>query len=139
MSTLNQAILCGYVGKDPKEINFDNGQKIVIVALATYDFWEDEEGVRHAVTDWHKIVFKNEKADLALEKIKKSSFIYLEGKIKNRSYNDKEGLNHLMTEIVVTRFRMLQSPLVENPEDPATENVVDEIKFADKDDDPQND
>jgi len=132
MSTINKVILTGYLGRDLKVTNFANGQKIAQVPLATYDFWEDEEGVRHAVTDWHNLIFKNDKADVALEKLKKGSFLYVDGKNKLRTHVDKEGVTKFIPEIIVHSFSVMESPINERPEDPEGENLTDKAIFVDE-------
>jgi len=125
MSTLNQVLLTGYLGQDLKLFEFSNEQKLAVVALATYDFYDDENGVRHAITDWHNVVFKNSKADIALEQLKKGAFIHVVGKLKRRKYlkNEQE---HYIAEVIVTSFKLLKSPLVEQEQENPT-NINQEI------------
>jgi len=129
MSTMNQVMLTGYLGRDLRLFEFKSGNKIAVAPLATYDFYDDENGVRHAITDWHNLVFKNEKADVALERLKKGSFVYIEGKTRTRQYQDKDDITQRITEIIVLNFRVMQNPLV-GTDDPQSEYEANEFKFV---------
>lgn len=105
---VNKVFLIGRLGKDPVVKKFDNGGSIVEFSLATDDSYKDKQGNKVEQTDWHniRIPFKG-LADIAEKYLKKGSQIFLEGKVKTREYNDKDGNKRYITEIVADNFRML--------------------------------
>ena len=106
MSGVNKVILLGNLGKDP-EVKEVNGSKIAKFSLATSETYKDKEGNRIDRTEWHNIVFWRVQAEIAEKYLKKGSQIYLEGKIRTRSYDDKDGNKKYITEIEGENFTML--------------------------------
>ena len=105
---INKVILIGRLGKDPVVKHFQNDGAIAEFPLATTEAYKDKEGNWKEVTDWHNIKMPNKyMAERAEKNIKKGSQIFLEGKIRNRSYDDKDGNKRYVTEIIVDTFRML--------------------------------
>jgi single-strand DNA-binding protein len=107
--SLNKATLIGHVGKDP-EIRYTNGGKAVAsFGLATSESWKDQSGTMQERTTWHNIVAWERVAEIFGQYVKKGSKIYIEGRIQNRSYDDKDGQKKYISEIVVTDFIFLDS------------------------------
>jgi single-strand DNA-binding protein len=105
---VNRVQLLGRLGKDPVLKHFSENNVIAEFSLATTESYKDKEGKWVEVTDWHniKIPFKN-MAERVEKYLKKGSLVFIEGKIKTRSYDDKEGNKRYVTEIVVENLRML--------------------------------
>ena len=104
---LNKVFLIGRVGKDPVVKNFDNGGKIAEFSIATDDSYKDKQGNKVEQTDWHNVKVNGKLADVVEKYVKKGSLLHVEGKIKNRSYDDKDGNKRYVTEIVCEGFKML--------------------------------
>ena len=105
---VNRVTLLGRLGKDPVLKHFSENNVIAEFSLATTESYKDKEGKWVEVTDWHniKIPFKN-MAERVEKYLKKGSLVFIVGKIKTRSYDDKEGNKRYVTEIVVENLRML--------------------------------
>jgi single-strand DNA-binding protein len=104
--SLNKVILIGNVGKDPDIRYFDNGNAVANFSLAT-----SERGYKLANgteiperTEWHNIVVTRDRAQFAEKYIKKGSLLYVEGKIRSRNYDDKDGIKRYITEIYADRI-----------------------------------
>jgi single-strand DNA-binding protein len=107
MAGINKVILVGNLGKDPEIRSIEGGRKVANFSLATTESYKDKKGERVDKTEWHNIVFWGPIADVIEKYLKKGSQIYLEGKITNRSYEDKEGVKKYITEIVGQNMTML--------------------------------
>ncbi len=104
--SVNKVILVGNLGKDPEIRNTQAGMKIVNLALATSESWNDKtSGERQERTEWHRIVIMNDRlADVAEKYLKKGSKIYLEGKLQTRKWTDQSGQEKYTTEIMLGRI-----------------------------------
>ncbi len=109
MAGVNKVILVGNLGKDPEITNIGNDVKKATFSLATSESYKGKDGNKVEQTEWHNIVIWRGLADIAERFLHKGSKIYLEGKIKNRSYDDKDGNKRYITEIVGDTFTMLDS------------------------------
>jgi single-strand DNA-binding protein len=97
----NKAILIGNVGRDP-EVKEGAGGRVAIFSLATSTYNKDKSGERNDLTDWHHcVVFNEHLIKLVEQYVKKGSKLYVEGLIRTRSYDDKEGIKRYRTEIVL--------------------------------------
>ncbi len=105
---VNHVYLLGRLGKDPQIRHFSNDNAIAEFPLATSDVYKDKEGKFVEQTDWHniKLPFKW-MAERAEKNLKKGSMVFVEGKLKTRSYEDKEGNKRYITEVVAESFKML--------------------------------
>ncbi|MCF8367568.1 MAG: single-stranded DNA-binding protein [Bacteroidales bacterium] len=106
MAGINRVILVGNLGRDPEVMTFDNGVKKASFSLATTESYKNKEGQRVEQTEWHNIVLWRGLADVAERFLKKGNQIYLEGKIKTRSY-EQDGQKKYVTEIFVDNMTML--------------------------------
>ena len=107
---VNKVILIGRLGKDPVIKHFSNDSAIAEFSLATSESYKDKEGKWVELTDWHNIKLPNRfMAERAEKNLKKGSQVFIEGKIRTRSYDDKDGNKRYVTEIIAEQFRMLDS------------------------------
>ena len=107
MAGVNKVILVGNLGKDPETYTFNNGVKKVSFSLATSESYKDKEGNRIDKTEWHNIVVWRGLADVAEKYLNKGNKVYIEGKIKTRSWEDKDGIKRYTTEIYGDNMTML--------------------------------
>lgn len=104
---MNKAILSGTLGKDPEVRTITSGKKVANFSLATNETRKDKNGEKVQETEWHNIVVWGTAAEIAEKYLKKGSKALIEGKIKNKSYEDKDGNKKYITEIHSERFEML--------------------------------
>lgn len=102
----NRVILLGNVGQGPETFQFDNGNKKTSFPLATSEKYTDKNGNKAEETEWHTIVVFGKQAEIAEMYVKKGTFLYIEGKIKTRTY-EKNNEKRYITEIICTSFDML--------------------------------
>jgi len=96
--TVNKVILIGNLGKDPEVRRLENGSVVASFSIATSEIYTDKStGVKKENTDWHDIVVWRGLAEVADKYIKKGYKVYVEGKLKKRSWQDKEGLTRYTT------------------------------------------
>lgn len=107
---INKVILIGNLGKDPDIMRLESGTKKASFSLATTEVYKNKDGVRTEHTEWHNIVLWRGLADIAESYLKKGNTIYLEGKIRRREYEDKEGQKRSITEIIGDSMTMLGGP-----------------------------
>jgi single-strand DNA-binding protein len=105
-NSVNKVTLIGNLGKDPEVRNAQSGMKIVNLALATSDSWNDKmSGERKEQTEWHRVVIMNDQlADVAEKYLKKGSKVYVEGKLQTRKWTDNAGQEKYTTEVLLGRF-----------------------------------
>ena len=100
MSGVNKAILLGNLGKDPEIRRLDDGRAVANFSIATSESYKNKAGEKVTNTEWHNIVLWSPLAEIAENYLKKGSQVYIEGKISNRSYEDKEGVKKYISEVV---------------------------------------
>ncbi len=105
--SVNKAILVGNVGKDPEIRYLESGTALARFPLATSEVYKNRDGEKISNTDWHNIVLWRGLAEVAEKYVKKGSQLYIEGRIKTRSYTDKDGNTRYTTEIVGDNMQML--------------------------------
>lgn len=107
--SVNKVILMGNVGKDPAYKDFDNGGSVAQFTLATTDrAFKTANGTEVPErTEWHNIVLQNGLANIAKEYVKKGNKLYIEGKIRTRSYEDNNGVKRYVTEVYGYNMEML--------------------------------
>lgn len=105
--SVNKVILIGNVGKDPEIRHLDSGVAVANFSLATSESYTAKNGDRISSTEWHNIVLWRGLAEVAEKYVKKGMQLYIEGKIKSRSYDDKDGNKRYITEIYADSMRML--------------------------------
>ena len=107
MAGVNKVILVGNLGKDPEVRYLDSGVAVASFSLATTESYKNKEGERVSQTEWHNIVFWRGLAEVAEKYLKKGDSIYVEGKIRTRKWEDKEGNSRYSTEIIADNMTML--------------------------------
>lgn len=105
--SVNKAILIGNLGKDPELRYTAGGKAVVSFSLATSERWKDQSGEKKESTTWHNIVAWGKQAEVIKEYLRKGQSVYIEGRIENRSYDDKEGNKKYISEVVVQNFQFL--------------------------------
>jgi len=108
MAGVNKVILVGNLGRDPEMRKLEGGVSRVNFSLATTEYYKDKEGRRIEQTEWHNIVFWRSLAENAERLLKKGNTIYLEGKLQTRKWQDKEGQQRSITEIVGENFQLIK-------------------------------
>ena len=110
MASVNKVILVGNLGRDPETRYMPDGAAITNVSVATSFQWNDKaSGEKKEETEWHRVVFRGKLAEVAGESLKKGSQVYVEGRLRTRKWQDKEGQDRYTTEIVADRMQMLGS------------------------------
>lgn len=107
MAGVNKVILVGNLGKDPEVKYLDSGVAVANFSLATTENYKNKEGERVSQTEWHNVVLWRGLAEVAEKFLKKGSNIYIEGKIKTRKWEDKDGNTRYSTEILGDNMTML--------------------------------
>jgi single-strand DNA-binding protein len=105
--SVNKVILVGNVGKDPETRYLDESTAITKFPLATSETYKNRNGERVSNTEWHNVVLWRGLAQVAEKYVKKGTQIYLEGRIKTRSYDDADGNRKYITEIVGDQMQLL--------------------------------
>ena len=107
---INKVILVGNCGKDPETRYMPSGGAVTNITLATSEGWKDKQtGEQKERTEWHTIVFFNRLAEIAGEYLRKGSQVYVEGSLRTRKWQDKNGQDRYTTEIVASEMQMLGS------------------------------
>lgn len=108
MASVNKVIIVGNLGKDPETRYMPNGDAVCNITVATTDTWKDKQtGEKKEQTEWHRIVFFRKLAEIANQYLHKGSQVYIEGALKTRKWQDKEGQDRYTTEIVADTMQML--------------------------------
>ena len=107
MASVNKVILIGNLGADPETRYLPSGDAVTNIRIATTDTWKDKSGEKQEHTEWHRIAFFGKTAEIAGEYLKKGSPVYVEGRIRTRKWQDKEGQERFTTEIVGDRMQLL--------------------------------
>ncbi len=105
--SVNKVILVGNVGKDPETRHLESGTTVTRFPFATSEVYRNKEGEKITNTDWHNIVLWRNLAEIADKYVRKGSQLYIEGRIKTRSYTDKDGITKYVTEIVGDNLQLL--------------------------------
>jgi single-strand DNA-binding protein len=107
---INKVILVGNLGQDPETRYMPSGKAVTNLRLATSDSWKDKQtGEQREQTEWHSVVMYDRLAEIAAEYLRKGSQIYVEGRLKTRKWQDKEGKDRYTTEIIASEMQMLGS------------------------------
>ena len=105
---INKVILVGTLGADPKTSAMPSGSSVTNVSIATNESWKDKEtGEQQDRTEWHRIAFFYRLAEIAAEYLKKGSQIFIEGILRTRKWQDKDGNDRWTTEIIANELQML--------------------------------
>ncbi len=105
---VNKVILIGHLGQDPQSRAMPSGKAVVNLRVATSEQWRDKQtGENKEATEWHNVVMFDRLAEIAAEYLRKGSQIYVEGRIRTRKWQDKEGHDRYSTEIIANEMNML--------------------------------
>ena len=109
MASVNQATIIGYVGEDPKIITTSNGKTMATLTVATTErgYTKKDGSTSEDRTEWHNIVLFGKLAEIARDYIRKGAALYIQGKMRTRSYDDKDGIKRYVTEIHADTVQML--------------------------------
>ncbi len=105
--SVNKVILVGHVGQDPEVRYLDNNTPVCTLRLATSDVYKNKSGERVTTTEWHSVVLWRGLAEVADKYVKKGSQIFVEGKLRTRSWDDKDKNKRYTTEIVADVMQLL--------------------------------
>lgn len=133
MRGVNKAIIVGNLGQDPETRHMPSGGAVTNISVATSESWKDKQtGEKKESTEWHKVAMFNRLAEVAAEYLHKGSQVYIEGKIRTRKWQDKDGNDRYTTEIVADQMQMLggRSEGSSRPQQAAKQSVPDD-EFAD--------
>ncbi len=107
MRGLNKVTLIGNLGKNPEIQTLEGNIKVAKFSLATTENYKDSNGQNHSNTDWHNIILWRGLAEFAHSYLHKGSLVYVEGKLKTRSYDDRDGQKKYVTEIMAENILLL--------------------------------
>lgn len=107
MASLNKVHLIGNLGKDPEVRYAPNGTAVCNLTVATSRKWKDKQGQTQEETEWHRVVIYDKQAEAAGQYLKKGRPVYIEGRLKTRKWQDKEGRDVYTTEIVCESMQFL--------------------------------
>ena len=110
MASVNKVIVVGNLGKDPETRFMPDGKAVCNFSVATTDKWKDKAtGESKEATEWHRVSSFGRLAEICGEYLKKGSQVYIEGKLRTRKWQDKEGQDRYTTEIIADAMQMLGS------------------------------
>ena len=108
MASLNKVILIGNLGADPETRSLGSGDPVCTLRLATTEQWKDKaSGETREATEWHRVVLFRKLAEIAGQYLKKGASVYIEGRLRTRKWQDKEGQERYTTEVEATEMKML--------------------------------
>ena len=138
--SLNKVLLIGHLGGDPELKYTPNGDAVVNFTMATNEFWKDRDGNQQKKTEWHRIVAFRRLAEICNEYLKKGSYVYIEGRIRSRTYTDNDDIKRTVVEVTADSMQMLEKradgfddsgeePSGGKTPDKADENLDDDLPF----------
>jgi len=107
MGNLNKVMLMGHLGGEPEVRQFEDGNLMAFVSLATNEYWKNQDGEQQSRTEWHNLVFTRRLAEIAKDYLTKGSPIFIEGRLRTRKWEDENGVAHYNTQIHVDHLQML--------------------------------
>ncbi len=117
MRSVNKVILIGYLAADPDFTTTTGGKSVTNFKIATNRDWKSTDGEKHQDTDYHRIVAWKKLAEISAQYLKKGAAVYLEGRLMNHQYTDKNGIERQMTEIVADTINFMNFRRTKNVED----------------------
>jgi single-strand DNA-binding protein len=109
MSSLNKILIIGNLGRDPEVRYTPDGSPVATFSVATSESWTDKNGSKQEHTEWHNIVAWNRLADLSKRFLSKGRQVYIEGRLRSREWNDRDGNKRRTTEVIATQMVLLGS------------------------------
>jgi single-strand DNA-binding protein len=145
---INKVILVGNVGNAPEVRQTTEGNAIATLSLATSENWKDKQtGEKQEKTEWHRVVFFRQLAEIVGKYVRKGSKLYIEGSLRTRKWQDQQGIDRYTTEIVANDMQMLdgrqdeqrpdsnesghaaQNPIPTNNQPPVMQDFDDDVPF----------
>jgi len=134
MGNLNKVMLMGHLGGEPEFRQFEDGNSIAFVSLATNERWKNQDGEIQERTEWHNLVFTRRLAEIAKDYLTKGSPIFIEGRLRTRKREDENGVTHYNTQIHVDHLQMLgkkeDTPSKETPQPNKPQTTAKDYKAA---------
>jgi len=121
MGFLNRVMLIGNLGRDPEIRYTKEGVPVATFTIATNEYFRDKSGEKVVKTEWHRVVAWRKLAEWVVQFLSKGKQVYVEGKIRTREYDDKNGIKRRVTEIVALRIQLLGVP-------PSTDTISEETE-----------
>ena len=112
--SVNKVILIGNMGKDPEVRDIAEGKKVANFSLATSHKWKDKDGTKKEETEWHNVTCYGGLATVVASYLHKGSKVYIEGRIRTRKYQAKDGTDRYVTEVIAEELDMLDSKPASN-------------------------
>ncbi|MBE2898119.1 single-stranded DNA-binding protein [Pasteurellaceae bacterium 20609_3] len=110
MAGVNEVIIIGRLGNDPEVRTLNNSEKVATISVATSESWTDKQsGEKRENTQWHRIVFYRKLADIVAQYLTKGAQVYVKGRLNYRKWQDQNGIERHITEIVAIDLQMLGS------------------------------
>lgn len=125
MSSLNRVMILGRLGKDPELRYTKNREPVTTLAVATTETWKDHAGDKKEATEWHTVVIWGKQAEACSQHLAKGRQVFIEGALKTRSWEDKDGTKRYSTEITAKQVLFTAAP---GGEKPAAARVYTEAK-----------
>ena len=110
MAAINKVILIGHLGADPELRYTPNGTPVANFRIATTERWINKQGERMESTEWHRIVAWGKLGEFCGQYLNKGKQVYIEGRLRTRSWEDKDGKKQWTTEIIAQRLQLLGKP-----------------------------
>lgn len=120
MSNVNKVILLGRLGADPELRYTADGTPVASFRIATSETWKDKNGIKQDKTEWHSIVAWRRLGEIAGEYLKKGRLVYIEGRIRSREYEGKDGIKRRTFEIEATDMKMIPTGTPSDRDDRAS-------------------
>ena len=120
MSNVNKVILIGRLGADPELRYTTDGTSVATFNMATTETWKDKNGNKQEKTEWHRVVAWRKLGEIAGEYLKKGRLVCIEGRIRSREYDAKDGTKRKVFEIEATEMKMMPSGSALDREDKAS-------------------
>ena len=130
--SLNKVMLIGNLGKDPESKEMSDGTKMAKFPIATTETYKNKQGEKISNTEWHNIVLWRGLAEVAINWLKKGDSVYIEGKLKTRSWEDENGVKKWATDIQGDSMTMLGSRRGETDSDQSFNSIASEPRVQEK-------
>lgn len=116
MASVNKIILVGNLGADPDLRRTSTGDSICTLSVATSERYKDRAGVQQEATEWHRVVLFRRLAEIAEQYLRKGASVYIEGSLRSRKWQGKDGQDHYLTEVHALELRMLDRAPSNSPD-----------------------
>ncbi|MEK7673391.1 MAG: single-stranded DNA-binding protein [Patescibacteria group bacterium] len=124
MRSLNKVMLIGHLATDVELKQTKNGHQVANFSIATNQFYKNEDGSKREVVDFHRVISWDGFAEVCHQYLKKGMAVYIEGKLMNRSYEDKAGIKHYRTEICAEDLKILSWKKSKSGQDEIEVNAI---------------